>query len=39
MLRISNKIAKGEIKINNLKSKEIILSKLILGNKKVIECF
>ena len=33
---MSEPLAKGEIKINNLKSKEIILSKLILGNQKVV---
>ena len=34
MLRNRNKIANGEIKINNNNTKEIIYNKQILGNQK-----
>jgi hypothetical protein len=39
ILRIGNKLAKGEIKNYNLKSKEIILNKQIFGNQNVFASF
>ena len=39
MLRINNKIAKGKINNNNLKSKEIILNQQIFGNQKALTSF